>query len=184
MDGKKEGKFITRTTGDGKIVRIPVGTIKGALDGPQITIYGGQHGIEYDGIIAVQQLYAMLDPSEIHGTIVISLATNEESLLNWIQFAPTTPEITSMMHELAQGSQYFVNCHGEEFSEGMCPYVICHQVGKEEIDTEALEMAKAFGLPYISLSKYRGKPPQNLGLIWRLLGEAYPGPRARPVRTL
>lgn len=163
MGGKKEGKFITRTTSDGKIVRIPVGTIKGEGDGPQITIYGGQHGTEYNGIVAVQRLYATLNPDDVHGTIVIGLATNEESLFNWIQFAKATPEIVSMMHELVQGSQYFVNCHGGEFSEGMCPYVICHQVGKEEIDREALEMAEAFGLPYISFSKYRGKPPQDLG---------------------
>lgn len=161
MNCSREGKFISRTTPCGKVVRIPVGVICGTHQGPQITIYGGVHGTEYAGIEAVQRLYRELDPAEVNGKIVISLATNEESILNWIQFAKKTVEIDDMMKELAQGSQYLIDCHGGEFSEGMYPYVICRQFGQEDLDKKALDMAKAFGVPYISFSQYRGEPPPS-----------------------
>jgi predicted deacylase len=161
MKGTKEGRFVSRTTREGREVRIPVGTIYGAQSGPQITIYGGQHGTEYDGIEAVQRLYRETSPADVRGTIVIALATNEESLWGWQQFAPTTPEIVAMMKELAQGSQFLINCHGGEFSEGMHPYVICRLLGRDDMDEMAMRMANAFNVPYISLSKYRGEPPPN-----------------------
>jgi uncharacterized protein len=161
MNGQKEGRFICRATADSKEVRIPVGTIRGARPGPQVTIYAGQHGTEYAGIDAVQRLYHEIDPADVSGTIVCSLATHEESLHGWVQFAPTTPEISSMMRELAQGSAYLINCHGGEFSEGMCPYVICRLLGRADLDAAAMGMARAFGTPYISISKYRGEPPPH-----------------------
>lgn len=159
MRGSKQEKFITRTGPDGIEVRIPVGIITGARSGPQITLYGGQHGTEYDGIEALQRLYRTLDPANVSGRIIIGLVTHESAFMNWSQFAPTTPEIRSMMAELAQGSQYLINCHGGEWSEGMCPYVICRLLGQKDLDAKAMEMAEAFGVGLISVSQYRGQPP-------------------------
>ncbi len=161
MSGHKEGTFLTRTTAAGEVVRMPVGIIHGAQPGEQMTIYGGQHGTEYVGLEAVQRLYRELDPAAVHGTLVISLAANEASFLNWIQFAPTTPEIRDMMRECARGSRYIINCHGGEFTEAMCPYVICRLIGDAEAEATAMRMARAFGLGYVSLSKYRGEPPSD-----------------------
>ena len=161
MNGSKEAKYIIRTTAEGKELRIPTGTIRGACAGEQISIYGGQHGTEYAGIEAVQRLYRELDPAAVRGTIVISLATNEESLLNRTQFAPTLPEVKDMMIELGRGSQYIINCHGGEYSEAMCPYVICRLIGDEKAEATVMQMAKAFGVGYVSLSRYRGVPPPD-----------------------
>lgn len=161
MTGTKEAHYLTRTTAEGTVLRIPAGIIRGARGGEQITIYGGQHGTEYVGIEAVQRLYRELDPADVRGTLVISLATNEESLLNWMQFAPTVPEVKAMMLELGRGSQYVINCHGGEFTEAMCPYVICRLLGDAEAEAVAMRMARAFGLPYVSISKYRGEPPPD-----------------------
>jgi predicted deacylase len=159
MTGIKECLFKTRTDNDGKEHRIPVGIIIGDHLGKQITIYGGQHGTEYDGIEAVQKLFRTLEPSEVHGKIIISLATNEDSLLSWMQFAPTSPEVSEIMEELASGSELLINCHGGEFTEAMCPYVICRLLGDPELDRKAREMADVFGAPYVSFSQYRGEPP-------------------------
>ncbi len=76
-----------------------------------------------------------------------------------MQFAPTSPEINDMMEELAQGSDLLINCHGGEFTEAMCPYVICRLLGDNELDSEARKMADVFGTPYVSFSQYRGEPP-------------------------
>ena len=161
MTGGKEETFVSRTAADGSVYRIPVGIIEGSRPGEQVTIFAGQHGTEYDGIEAAQRLFRTTDPDAVRGRIVIGLVINEASFQNWLQFAPTPPEVSAMMKELARGSQALINCHGGEFSEGMCPYVICRLVGVDALDQKAMAMAEAFGLPYISLSKYRGEPPPN-----------------------
>ncbi len=163
MQGKKEYKYITRFDSNGRGYRIPVGIIHGKNEGSQITIFGGQHGTEYDGIQAVHELYRNLDPDKVNGKIAIALVTNEESFNNWQQFAPTPPEVMDMMKELAQGSELLINCHGGELTEGMCPYVICRLLGNEKLDRKAREMADVFGVPYISFSQYRGEPPVSSG---------------------
>lgn len=161
MLGSKDTKFLTRHGSDGSEYRIPVGIIQGHEPGEQITILAGQHGTEYDGIEAAHRVFCTLDPSEVRGRIVIGLVVNEGSFWDWVQFAPTPPEVQDMMKELAQGSNYLINCHGGEFSEGMSPYVICRLVGRDDLDAKAMEMAESFGVPYISVSKYRGEPPED-----------------------
>jgi predicted deacylase len=161
MAGGKEEEIL-RQTADGTEYRIPVGVINGASPGKQVTILAGQHGTEYDGIEAVQRLYRTTDPEQVRGRIVIALILNLTSFQTWSQFAATPPEVSAMMKSLATGSHYLINCHGGEFSEGMCPYVICPLVGDRDIDQTAMTMAEAFGLPFIATSRYRGEAPPDL----------------------
>ena len=162
--GGKQSGYLTREPGDGATYRIPYGRIDGRRPGPQITIFGGQHGTEYDGIEAVQRLYRTLEPEDVCGTIVIALVTNEASFLHWVQFADTPAPVSEMMTELATDSEYLVNCHGGELTEGMNPYVICRLLGDEELDRKARAMADAFGVKYVSFSQYRGEPPDLGGV--------------------
>jgi uncharacterized protein len=157
----KEPSFLKRTAPDGTEVRMPVGFIRGHRGGEQITIFGGQHGTEYAGIEAAMRLYREIDPADVNGTIVVVPSANEHSLVEWIQFAPTIPEVREMMSEAASGSQYIINCHGGEFTEEMHPYVICRLISDEKADETALRMASAFGVGIISLSRYRGEPPPD-----------------------
>jgi predicted deacylase len=159
MKGNRTEKFLTATGSDGTEYRMPVGIITGAKDGPQVTIYGGHHGTEYAGIEAVLKLYRTLDPGEVAGRIVFGLVSNEQAFRNWEQFAKAPKEIMDMKRELAEGSQYLIDCHGGEITEGMCPYVICRLLGVEELDEQARAMARAFGTPFVSYSQYRGEPP-------------------------
>lgn len=159
MAGHKETHFLRRINHEGKEVIIPVAVITGAYPGSQITILGGQHGTEYDGITGCQQAFQRIDPDRVHGKIIFGLILNMESFTNWIQFAPTSPVITDMMRELAVGSEAIINCHGGEVTEGMEPYVICRLLGDAELDKKAMAMADAFGTKYVSFSKYRGDPP-------------------------
>ncbi len=161
MAGSKEERFERRVTAEGIEHRIPVGVIHGARPGPRVTLFAGQHGTEYDGIEAAQRLFRTTDPSTVSGTIVVALVINMASFQSWTSFAPTPTEVSAMMRELAAGSDGLINCHGGEFSEGMCPYVICRLVGREDLDARAMAMAEAFGLPFISISKYRGEPPPD-----------------------
>ena len=159
MPGTKHERWLERNDADGSAHRVPVGTIVGAQPGKRITIFAGQHGTEYDGIEAAQRVYRTIDPADVRGTIDIALVLNLSSFQSWTQFAPTPAPVLEIMRTLATGSDGLINCHGGEFSEGMCPYVICRQIGREETDRRAVAMADAFGLPYISISQYRGEPP-------------------------
>ncbi len=159
--GLKETYFLTRPTPEEGERRMPIGVIHGARPGERITVFGGQHGTEYAGIEASMRLFRETDPSDVTGTIVISMATHVESLMNWEQFAPTYPEIADMMLEAATGSQYIINCHGGEFTELMHPYVICRLIGNEAAEAVAMRMARALGVGIVSLSKYRGEPPPD-----------------------
>lgn len=161
--GSKTGGFLTREA-EGRTYRIPFGRIVGTQPGPQITVFGGQHGTEYDGLEAVQKLYRIVTPGEVSGTIVIALATNEDSFVSWEQFSPTPEAVADMMTELATGSEYLINCHGGEFTEGMNPYVICRLLGDPELDAKARAMADAFGVRFVSFSQYRGEPPEMGGV--------------------
>lgn len=153
--------FLTRTGADGRVTRMPLFEIAGDRPGETITIFGGQHGTEYAGIEACMRLCRDLDPASVRGTIRVVAPTNIHSFENWIQFAPTTPEMREMMTEAATGSQYIINCHGGEFSEGMHPYVICRFISDPEADRLARRMSTAFGVGIVSLSRYRGEPPPD-----------------------
>jgi uncharacterized protein len=157
----KSSYFLSRTDDSGLTRRMPIGLIQGDRPGERITIFGGQHGTEYAGIEAAMRLYREIDPADVTGTIVISMATHEESLMNWVQFAPTYPEIADMMLEAATGSQYIINCHGGEFTELMHPYVISRLIGDKKAEALAMRMARAFGVGIVSLSTYRGEPPPD-----------------------
>ncbi len=157
----RDTTFLTRTTADGTEIRMPVATISGTRPGPRITVFGGQHGTEYAGIEAAMRLYRELDAGVLCGTVVVVPVTNEHSFVNWIQFAPTLPELQDMMREAAEGSDFIINCHGGEFSEGMHPYVICRFISDPEADRLARRMATAFGVGIVSLSRYRGEPPPD-----------------------
>ena len=159
MAGTKHERFVCREDADGALHRVPVGTIEGAQPGKQATIFAGQHGTEYDAIEAAQRFYRTTNPEQVRGRIVVAFVLNLPSFQSWTQFAPTPAPVIEIMKELATGSDALINCHGGEFSEGMCPYVICRQIGDDDLDQRALAMAEAFGLPYISISRYRGEPP-------------------------
>ena len=51
-------------------VMIPITVINGG-DGPTALFSGGNHGDEYEGPIALQELAATLDPSEVSGRVII-----------------------------------------------------------------------------------------------------------------
>jgi uncharacterized protein len=155
----KVERYLTRTTPEGVVLRMPVGTIVGDRPGPRVTVLAGQHGTEYAGIEAAMRLYRTLDAADVAGEVAIAMVVNEVSFMDWTQFAPTPPEVKEMMLEVSARSDAIVNLHGGEFIESMYPYIICRLIGDDAADRLAMEMAEVFGFPLISISRYRGDPP-------------------------
>ena len=60
---------------------LPVMVVTGAVDGPTIMLIAGEHGNEYESIVALQTLMNEVDPAALRGTIVGVTVTSIDSYL-------------------------------------------------------------------------------------------------------
>ena len=61
---------------------LPVTVVAGAQDGPTFLIIAGEHGNEYENIVALQETLAGLDPAELRGRVVAVHCASVDSYLN------------------------------------------------------------------------------------------------------
>src|SRR6185312_11124014 len=52
-------------------------TFGGRADGPRLLITGGVHGDEFEPMVAIRQLAALIQPAELKGTITLIPLVNE-----------------------------------------------------------------------------------------------------------
>jgi len=55
---------------DGSEIAIPLVIIRGMEDGPVLSVFGGVHGNEYEGPLAIRKVIKELEPTEISGTFI------------------------------------------------------------------------------------------------------------------
>lgn len=67
-------------TASGQQLTIPVVGLRGAKDGKCLWINGQVHGDEINGILAAFDFLAGIDPSHLHGTVVLSTTANPPAL--------------------------------------------------------------------------------------------------------
>ena len=60
---------------------VPYVDVRGAADGPHLTVLAGVHGTEYTSIAAVREFAATLDPSEVRGRVTAVPVVNLDGLL-------------------------------------------------------------------------------------------------------
>src|SRR5689334_13630793 len=77
--GQKVTGTIEVPAGVDAALNIPVAVIHGAKPGPVLALVAGSHGTEYTSIIALEKLIAMLNPTEISGTVIIVPLINIQS---------------------------------------------------------------------------------------------------------
>ena len=79
--GKQIGRLqfprISNTAGWGYSF-VPIATIANG-DGPTVLVSGGNHGDEYEGQIAALRLIEELDPSQVHGRIIVVPVISKEA---------------------------------------------------------------------------------------------------------
>lgn len=69
---------------------IPVTILHGNKEGPVSSLIAGIHGSEYSPILSMQELWALLDPSKMSGTLLIVLIANMPAFTGrTIYFGPT-----------------------------------------------------------------------------------------------
>ncbi len=145
----------------------PVVTITGTKPGPVVFVNAGVHGGEYPAIEAAIRLGNIVDPKAIAGTMIVL------PILNLPAFRTRTPFVCpvdgvnpnrvfpgekdgsyseqmvhALMSEFVAHADAYIDLHGGDIPESLVPFVIC-RAGNDPVDTEAKEMALAFGLPYV-----------------------------------
>lgn len=158
--------------------RIPVTVVRGAKPGPTLAIVSGAHGTEYTSIIAVERLIQTLDPRDISGTVILVPLVNQASFLQKVphvnpvdnksmnRYYPGNPKGTqtdrvlyAITKEVVEKCDHLIDLHGGDLDEDLRPYSYWAPTGKAQQDQMSKEMALAFGLDTIIISKDRPTDP-------------------------
>lgn len=171
--GKSIG-YVATDMADGRRVKIPVGIIRGAEKGPVLFAQGGQHGMELNGVVAIAETLQQLKPDSLTGTFIGVPMANPLALmqrrphfglgpeepygsrpqLNMNRLWPGNPngsEAERLAHVLWDQAiikaDYVIDLHSYERWSASCT------ISSER--NSSLDLAKAFGLRFISIGKAR-----------------------------
>jgi uncharacterized protein len=149
-------------------VDLPIFLINGNTEGRTLAITAGMHGCEYAGIAAALQLGHRLQPARLCGRIILLPLVNVPAFYQRIPYVCPLDgrNISRLFPGKADGSaseqiafwlwenvirrvDYFVDLHGGDLCEALTPYVNCHHSDSSPVNDKCLELAKAYGLPFV-----------------------------------
>lgn len=172
--GQKVTGNIDVPAGVDAAMHIPVVVVRGSRPGPVLAVVSGAHGTEYASIIAVEKLIAALDPREISGTVILVPLVNQASFEQKVphvnpidgksmnRFYPGKADGTqteraslAITREVVEKCDHLIDLHGGDLDENLRSYSYWAPTGKPEQDRISREMALAFGLDTIIISRDR-----------------------------
>lgn len=140
--------------------------VLGDGDGPTVLLTGGNHGDEFEGPIALRSLLQDLDPSEVHGRIIVVPGLNQAALKVGRRLSPIdggnlnrsfpgdpagtpTQRIADFVtRELVARAHLVVDVHSGGNSMVFQPMVITHQLDNPAQAAATAEYLKVFGVPF------------------------------------
>ena len=140
---------------------VPAFELKGAADGPRLSLIGGIHGCEYSSIAAVTRVMRELDPAELSGTITAVPVVSMDSFTQRSPFVvpadgknlnrsfPGDPDGSytdrlahDIFTQLIEPADALIDLHGGDLVEALEPFTL--------YSSEAARgLALAFNLPYV-----------------------------------
>lgn len=176
--GEKVTGVIAVPAGVDAATSIPVALIHGTKPGPVLALVSGAHGTEYASIIALEKLIALLNPSEISGTVIIVPLVNIPSFEQKVPHVnPVDGKSMNRMYpgkmegtqtdrasylitkQVVEQCDHLIDMHGGDLDESLRPYSYWTKTGAENQDRISREMVLAFGLDHIIISADRPKDP-------------------------
>jgi len=166
--GESARGFLVQDTGRGATIRVPVVVINGAADGPVFAVTAGVHGAEYPGIEAAIRLTRTISPADVKGTVIIvpivtlpsfqrrAVYVNPLDGVNPNRTFPGNPSgtITEMLtamvfRNVIAPADYYIDMHGGDMIEALVPFTLYYRSGNEALDSQARELATAYGIPIV-----------------------------------
>ena len=165
---KKAELLEFRYKNTGEPIQFPVGTIHGASDGPTLVVLGGMHGSEFGGIQAAIDLFNLVKPEELKGTLIIGTIYNLSAFRNHTGFVVpqdgknpmstfpgrldgTYSEV--MAHHFTEcvlsRADCFIELHGGDIPEALSPFTMAVKTGDADLDRRILDLAVAYNIPLI-----------------------------------
>ncbi len=180
--GRKATGYIEVPAAVDAATNLPVIVINGAKTGPTLALISGVHGTEYASTVALVQLAARVDPSELSGTLIILPLLNVASYLQKVVHVnPVDKKGVGGYPGKADGTQseriadavynqvilkcdHLVDYHGGDLDENLHPYSYWTNTGKPDLDKMSREMVFAFGVKTIIIKQPGGRGLDNAAL--------------------
>ncbi len=155
----------------------PYIAVSGIADGPTITLLAGIHGAEYPPIDAVLRFCQALDPATLHGRLLAVPVVNLPAFWERTPFVcprdgqnlnrvfPGDPAggfsdvlAHHIFERVIRRGDYLIDLHAGDLVEELAPFSLVQATGNAAIDTVAVDLAGAFGLPYLVVQPAGGGP--------------------------
>jgi len=170
--GTKVHSVLTVQDDDAATVKLTVGIINGAREGPILCITSGVYGTHYPGIGASIRLFKEIDPQKLKGTIVIVPVVemtgfqhcqdispidglNPNGYYGTLGLYPGTPNGTishriayTVFNEIIKKTQYHLDLRGGDLWEKLEICAFSGEIGNKQFDRKTEELTKALGTPY------------------------------------
>ncbi len=146
-------------------VHLPVFLINGAHPGPTFVLTAGIHGGEYPCVEAAARLGRTLDPSALHGQVIIVPSANPIAFAarsiyitpidgkNLNREFPGDPDGTFtqawaawLFDNVICQAEFYVDMHGGDMIEALVPFVSYNLTGDAQVDAHARKMAHVYGI--------------------------------------
>ncbi len=179
--GEKGSGFLEVPAGRDAGTRIPITVIRGARPGPTLALIGGTHGVEVAPILALQQLRAVVDPTQLTGTLLIVHIANMPSYLGrTIYYSPIDGKNLNRVYpgdangtvsqriahlittQIIDRADYLVDMHAGDGNESLRPYLYWNKLGVDTmVDERARQLALAWGADHIIIDTTRTRDVAN-----------------------
>lgn len=163
---------------------LPIFLVNGKTDGPTLIVTGGVHGAEYASIEAALRLGQTLEPSQLHGRVIIVPVLDMPAFKaraiyicpidgkNPNRMFPGNPNGTAseqladwLVQKVMKQGNYYVDLHGGDMNEALVPFTLFQKFGDEKLDKASLEMARVFGIRYLVSSEVGGSTTSAAGKL-------------------
>ena len=159
----------------GAPIKLPLFVLNGAHEGRTLLVTAGIHGAEYVGIEAAYRLARQTEPGTLHGQLVVAPIASLNAFAkraiyvcppdnkNLNRCFPGNPNGTfaeQLAHWIYQNlirrADFYLDLHGGDLNEALVPFSIVRRTGNAALDSDALALASAFGLPNVITSVVPG----------------------------
>jgi predicted deacylase len=166
--------------------QIPITIINGIDDGPVLVVNGGIHGSEYNGPAATLQLMTDLDPTSLHGAVIVVPMVNTLAFeARWYQtnpvdyrnlattFVPETPRggsghplisyrvAQTFYNDVLTKADYRIDLHSGDIFLDLTDLTNYTKFGVDpKLDEKAYALARNFGWEWIREKLPKQPPPK------------------------